>query len=337
MKFLVTSVIIAFTLAGCRNAGSTPDVSNIRVDLKLERFEKGFFQIDSDNLRPGLIAVHNQFPDFYNDFMEHILGVSGNPGDTATLSVCKNFLSSYASFAADLDKQYRNTDDLEREVKHGFQFVKYYFPSYRLPALVTYVGPLDAPGVALTKNDLAVGLQQYAGSDFPGYRSQQVSEMYPAYISRRFDRRYIPANCIKAVIDDLFPDKSTGKSLIEQMIEKGKQWWLLNLLIPSTPDSLKTGYTQKQLGWCRSNEGLIWNYFITNENIQTIEPDVIQGYIGEGPTTQGMPPASPGNIGQWVGWQIVKKYAAGNSSLKPEEVMRTPPGQILDAARYKPK
>ena len=52
--------------------------------------------------------------------------------------------------------------------------------------------------------------------------------MYPAYISRRFDAVYIPANCIKAVIDDIFPDKSTGKPMIDQMIEKGKQWWLLD-------------------------------------------------------------------------------------------------------------
>ena len=139
------------------------------------------------------------------------------------------------------------------------------------------------------------------------------------------------------IIDDIFPDKSTGKPMVEQMIEKGKQWWLLDKLMPATADSLKTGYTQKQLKWCKENEGLIWNYFVTNENLEAIEPDMIQNYIGESPTTQGMPQSSPGNIGQWVGWQIVKKFAAENSSLNPTEIMNTPARKILTEAKYKPK
>jgi hypothetical protein len=269
--------------------------------------------------------------------MQNILGVSGNPNDTATTVVTKNILRSYASFAADLEKKFSNTNTLEDDLKKDFQFVKYYFPDYKVPVLVTYIGPLDAPGVALTRNRLAIGLQQYAGKNFPGYQTNEVQQMYPAYISRRFDAEYIPANCIKAVADDLFPDKSNGKPLVEQMIEKGKQWWLLDKLMPTTPDSLKTGYTQKQLEWCKNNEGLIWNYFVTNESLESIEPDMIQNYIGESPTTQGMPQSSPGNIGQWVGWQIVKKFATENASLKPAEIMDTPARKILIEAKYKPK
>jgi hypothetical protein len=64
---------------------------------------------------------------------------------------------------------------------------------------------------------------------------------------------------------------------------------------------------------------------------------MIQNYIGESPTTQGMPQVSPGNIGQWIGWQIVKKFAAENSSLSPTEIMNTPPRKILTEAKYKPK
>jgi hypothetical protein len=337
MKKIVGILFISFSLLACNNKSNLPDVSDIKIDLKLERFEKGFFRIDSNNILSGLVKVHSEFPEFYLDFMQNILGVSGNPNDTATTVVTKNILRSYASFAADLEKKFSNTITLEDDLKKDFQFVKYYFPDYKVPVLVTYIGPLDAPGVALTRNRLAIGLQQYAGKDFPGYQTNEVQQMYPAYISRRFDAEYIPANCIKAVADDLFPDKSNGKPLVEQMIEKGKQWWLLDKLMPTTPDSLKTGYTQKQLEWCKNNEGLIWNYFVTNESLESIEPDMIQNYIGESPTTQGMPQSSPGNIGQWVGWQIVKKFATKNASLKPAEIMNTPARKILMEAKYKPK
>lgn len=337
MKKITGVLLVIVALLACNNNSGGPDVSGIKVDIRLERFEKSFFAIDSNNIVPGLAKTHGEFPDFYGDFMQNILGVSGNPADTTTLSVTKSILHSYTSLASDLEKKFSNTTPLENELKRDFQFVKYYFPDYKIPVLVTYVGPLDAPGVALTRNRIAIGLQQYAGKDFPGYQANEVQQMYPAYISRRFDAAYIPANVVKAITDDLFPDKSTGRPLIEQMIEKGKQWWLLDKLIPTTADSLKTGYTQKQLKWCGENEGLIWNYFVTSENLESIEPEVIQNYIGESPTTQGMPQTSPGDIGQWVGWQIVKKFAAQNPALKPGEIMTTPARKILIEAKYKPK
>ena len=337
MRKITCGLLIVFASWGCNNKGNDPDVSGIKVDIRLERFERSFFAIDTNHIAQGLIKTHGELPDFYPDFMQNILGVSGNPADTTTLSVTRNILRSYGSFAADLEKKFNNTSSLEKELKNDFRYVKYYFPDYKIPVLVTYVGPLDAPGVALTRNRIAVGLQQYAGKDFQGYQANEVQQMYPAYISRRFDAVYIPANCVKAVADDLFPDKSAGKPLIEQMIEKGKQWWLLDKLMPTTADSLKSGYTQKQLKWCIENEGLIWNYFVTSENLESIEPDVIQNYIGESPTTQGMPQVSPGNIGQWVGRQIVRKFAAENSSLSLAEIMNTPARKILTEAKYKPK
>ena len=337
MKFLLTTILVVSILASCKGRGESPDVSNIKVEVNLERFEKAFFHIDSNNIAPGLLKLRSQFPEFYPDFMQNILGVNGHATDTATLSVTKKFLSSYVAFESQLEKKFDNTTDIERGIRNGIQHIKYYFPNYKTPKIISYVGPLDAPGVALTRTHVAIGLQQFAGNDFEGYRTAEVMQMFPAYISRRFDRKYIPANCIKAIGDDLFPDKSNGRPLIEQMIEKGKQWWLLDKLLPNTADSLKTGYTDKQLKWCRENEGLIWNYFITSENIETIDPGVIQNYIGEAPNTQGMPESSPGNIGQWVGWQIVKKFVEKNPSMRPADVMNTAARKILTEAKYKPK
>jgi hypothetical protein len=337
MKSSWLPLLIIVFLFACDNEGTAPNVSNIKVDVRLERFEKSFFHIDSNNIAPGLLKVRSEFPDFYPDFMQNILGVSGSDNDTTTLSVTRKFLSSYSSLSAELEKKFTSTMDLEKEIKMGFQFVKHYFPNYKIPKLVTYIGTLDAPGVAMTRSYMAIGLQQFAGKDFQGYYTAEVAQMFPAYITRRFDPEYIPANCMKAVADDLFPDKSNGRPLIEQMIEKGKQWWLLDKFMPNAPDSVKTGYTKKQLNWCKENEGLIWNYFVTSENLEVIEPDVIQNYIGESPTTQGMPGSSPGNIGQWVGWQIVKKFADKNPSLKPEDIMNSPARKILTEAKYKPK
>ena len=226
---------------------------------------------------------------------------------------------------------------VEKGLQKGFQYIHYYFPKYNLPPkVVSYIGPFDAPGVALTRYTLAIGLQLYAGKHFPFYLSSQGQELFPVYISRRFEPEYVVPNCMKALAEDLFPDQSQGKPLIEQMVEKGKNWWLIDQLLPEMADSLKTGFTEKQLKWCLTNEGQIWNFFL-DQNLFSLEPDLIKNYIGDAPYTQGMPDASPGNIGQWVGWRIVQKYASLHPDITPEELMKTPDRTIFDETRYKPK
>ncbi len=122
------------------------------------------------------------------------------------------------------------------------------------------------------------------------------------------------------------------------MIEKGKAWWLLDKFLPTTADSVKTGYTQDQLDWCAANEGLIWTYILKNENLYSVDPSTIQVYIGEGPFTQGFSQElSPGNIGQWIGWQIVKKYADNNPKASIQDIMTASGKKILDEAKYRPE
>lgn len=336
-KFLLTIMLLA-VLSRCSNDRKIPDVSEIAVNLKLERFDADFFRIDSNHIREGLEGLRAKYPGFYADYMQGLLGVSGDPADSSTHILTRIILGNYASLYDAVAPRFANTAGLEKDLHQAFQFVKHYFPAYRVPGIITYIATFDAPGVIVTDSYIGVGLHQAAGKDFPGYQIKQVVDVYPAYISRRFDPAYVPANCIKAVVDDLFPDQSSGKPLVEQMIEKGKQWWLLDLFMPETADSLKTGYTQQQLNWCTENEGLIWSWIVKNEDINTTNPITINNYIGPAPFTQNFSPElSPGNLGQWIGRQIVRKYADDHPKLKPEDIMKTEPRIILEAAKYKPK
>ena len=338
VKKAVLGTLLLAHLLGCRPGKKNPDLSGIAVQVSIERFDQAFFSLDSNDMENGLKRLNQQFPYFTNDFLANILG-AGPLVDTnrSVLPVSRRFLSSYLTVSDSLLLQFKKMDKVENELDKALRLVKYYFPQYLLPPkVVAYIGPFDAPGVAITRFTLAIGLQLYAGRNFSFYNSAQGQELYPTYISRRFEPPYIVPNCMKAIAEDLFPDNSGNRPLIEQMIEKGKYWWLLDQLLPETADSLKTGFTQKQLDWCRSNEGLIWNFFLQND-LYTIDPDLIKNYIGDGPNTQGMPESSPGDIGQWVGWQIVNRYANMNPSISPDQLMKTAAKSIFEAAKYKPK
>ena len=330
-------LIFIFLLIGCTNSKG-PDVSKIKVDIPIERFDQSFFALDTNNIAAGLKALMQSHPDFYTDFMQQILGVSGSDTNTISQDVSKIFIRGYSPMYHSLSQQYSDVGWLRKDLQKAFQYVKYYFPEYKTAKIILFMGPLDAPGVALTRSGIAIGLQQFGGKDFPAYQSMEAQQLFPAYISRRFEPQYIVVNSMKAVSEDIYPDRSGAKGLVEQMIEKGKKWWLLDKFLPATPDSLKTGFTKQQLDWCQANEGMIWNDVITTQkDLHTKNPLAIQNYLGEAPFTQSLGPSSPGNIGQWIGWQVVKKFADKNSSMSIADVLKADARKILEEAKYKPK
>ncbi len=323
-------------LIGCKNGKNKPDVSDIKVDVRIERLEQSFFKIDTNNVTAGLVDLRNAFPRFYPFFMQDILQL--NPMDTSSFAIIKNIMGGYQPINDSIQKKYKELGWLKNELIEGFKYVKHYYPNYKVPAIITYIATLDAPGVVLTPDYLGIGLHQYAGKDFAVYRAEPVQQMYPSYITRRFDKEYITANCMKSVADDVYPDKSAGRPLIEQIIEKGKQWFLLDKFLPDAPDSVKTGYTKKQLDWVEDNEGSLLAYIVKNENdIYSIDPATIQTYIGEAPNTQVMTEAAPGNIGQWVGWRIVQEYAEKHKDFSVQQILEAPAKTIFEEAKYRPK
>jgi hypothetical protein len=234
---------------------------------------------------------------------------------------------------------YSKIEPVKKAVEGGLQFVKYYFPKYNsFRKLTFFIGPFDAPGAALIPDGIAVGLQQYAGKDFSFYASDQGRNLYPEYISRRFSKEYIPVNCMKLVVEDLCPDTTSGTPLIERIVRKGREAWLLDQFLPRTPDTLKLGYTKLQLDWCEENEALIWSYMLKNVDLQSIKPDIINNFLGEGPFTAGIDQAnSPGNLGTWIGLQIVRAYLNKFPETTPANLIQLSPDTILEGSAYKPR
>ncbi len=346
MKKTAFALLLAAAISACNSGNKNgPDVSGIKVSFTIDRYDQAFFSIDSNNVRPGLDKVYSEYPAITPIFLGNILGLDS----ASTLAGVKSFLGSTGPMYNRAEEVFKDQASLEAQFRDAFQHVNYYFPNYALPRhIVTLVGPPDALAQTATgfspdflgEDFLGIGMQFYLGADYPIYSEPFfIENVVPRYRSRRFSREYVVADAMQLIADDLFPDRSQGKPLIEQMIERGKQWWLLDQLLPATPDSIKTGYTQQQLDWCNQHEADIWSFLVTNEkDLYTVNQVSIQTYIGEGPFTQGMPQeSSPGNIGQWIGWQIVKKYVAKNPGIKPEDLMNTPARKILEEAKYKPR
>jgi hypothetical protein len=331
-------VAITFTLFSCKGKKSIPDVSAIKVDLKIERFEKDFFKIDTANIAQSLDQLNQKYPAFLKDYLYQVLGLM--PQSDSVINQIKLFLkdSLYKSIYKDATQMFSNLNDAKTELSLGLQLTKYYFPKYELPnKIITFVGPLDGVGTALTSDhSLAIGLQGYLGKDYVAYQNGYIAETYPAYKSRRFEPQYIATNCIKNIIMELYPDKSNGRPLAERMVEQGRRLYLLDALLPNTSDSIKTGYTQSQLAQCTENEKTIWAYFVQGNLLFEREPSIVSPYVTDGPKTQELSETAPGNIGTYIGWQIVKQWMKSNPKTALDVLMQTPTMTIFNEAGYKP-
>jgi hypothetical protein len=120
------------------------------------------------------------------------------------------------------------------------------------------------------------------------------------------------------------------------MVDAGKRLYMLDQLLPYTTEEIKLGYTKEQLKICYKNEFNIWSNFVNANNLFVVEPTIIKEYIGENPFTKDLSTDSPGNIGAFVGWQIVKKYMEKNPTTKLLQLMQVDNKIIYNEAKYKP-
>jgi hypothetical protein len=337
MKRTGLVLLIIAGLFSCKDK-NIPDVSNIKIDLTVKRFEQDFFAIDTNHIMASLQRVGEKYPLFLGDFLYNIMELPGI-SDTSRREqdLLKKFIADYKPVKDSADQVFNHFGSIEKEVKRGLQFVKHYFPAYKAPTqLITYIGPMEGYSDVITRDALAVGLQLHMGRNYSLYRSTMGQSVFPDYISRRFTPDYIAVNCMKNIINDLAPEKGGSRPLVEQMVEKGKRLYVLDKIMPETEDTLKTGYTAVQLKGCYENEGRIWNFFLTNNLLFNIEPFNIKSYMEEAPNTPELGDHSPGAIGVFVGWQIVKKYMNKNSGLSLNELLNTDAKKIFEESKYRP-
>ncbi|MEO7316347.1 MAG: hypothetical protein ABIW47_14250 [Ginsengibacter sp.] len=349
MKKNFLFLIFSGVLLSCNNNTRPPDVSSIKVELLTRPFEQDFFAMDTANIGTSLEKIMQKYPGFTGDFIYNILGLNLDSmihGNKEQQMAVKQFIRDYMPIKDSADVLYKDFKKYSGEIQKGLQYVKYYFPDYQLPkSVITFVGPLDAnfqtsfgvQGDVLTPDGLGIGLQLHLGGDFSFYKSAAGQSLYPAFISENFDADHIPINSMRNIADDLFEDKSSGKPLIEQMVEKGRFLFLISKFLPAKPDYMLIGYTKIQMDAAKENEGVIWSFFLNNDLLNTQEQDIIKNYIGESPKTAEFGDNAPGNLGSFAGWQIVKKFMDKYPETSLKELMQMDARDIYGKSKYKPR
>ncbi|QES90535.1 gliding motility lipoprotein GldB [Rhizosphaericola mali] len=336
MKKILFFICPLILLFGCKDKKrNVPDVSNVKASLKVVRFEQDLFAPANENIDQKLGQLDAKYGNFTKDFLYNIVGIPPFP-DSVRMHL-PTFIHDYQSINDSVQVHFKDLNKTLEPLQLAMKLIHVYFPFYKAPdKLITFVGPFDGYGNVLTSSGMAVGLQMYLGKDFPAYNTEYIQTIYPAYITRRFEPEYLPVNCVKNLIEDMYPNKSQSLPLVQQMIEAGKRMYVLDQLLPYVADTVKIGYTNDQLEGSYKREEAIWNYFTVNNLLYSIELDETREYVNDGPKTNALGEDSPGNIGTFIGWQIVKKWMEKNEKTTLIHLMDTPADQIFKEAKYKP-
>jgi len=349
MSRLLIILAIPFMLlvGSCSTDEGIPDVSGINISLRTYRFDKDLYDIDTNHIADGLQKLAATYPDFLNYYLDTFMAfeIRGNYSDTVKgiredLRQLLTF-KDYVELQDTIEKHYPDNKDADKELIKGFRFLKYYFPAATVPKIIyVNMGLSKWQAFALDTNTLCIGLDMFLGDQYPHYKSVGV----PGYMLNRRKKNYMPVSVFSTIYRSLHPFNTDDKTLLDLMIQRGKEQYFLRKVLPHLPDSVLFGFTPLQMDWCRKNELLIYNFFIQQNLLYNKSGHHIIPYITDGPFARGLESPdepvkkTPGNIGSWLGYKIVSAYMVQypQTSLQDLVEQNTDPARFLDSARYRP-
>jgi uncharacterized protein YjaZ len=115
----------------------------------------------------------------------------------------------------------------------------------------------------------------------------------------------------------------------------GKVAYFLEKTLPTVDMATRFGYTAEQMNWCRKNEKMIWSYLVGEKLLYERDNFRYRTFVLEAPTVQAFP-GSPGRVGHFLGYRIVKKYMENTGQTMPELFTETDSQKILKESNYRP-
>lgn len=327
--FLCTILIIA----SCKGDPHAIHLKPLEPPLEIRRLDRDLFLLDIDSIPWQLDKVKQKYGEFFYLY-NHMVIRLGSPDAAAYPEYLKSFLTDFDIFNLSLEVQkiFPDLVSLEEELGEAFSRYQYYFPDHRIPSVFTFIGGFNQSMVT-SDTLLGIGLDKYLGSESVFYTRLQMAQ----YIRYNMHPGKISSDCMRAWAMTEFEYNDYTDNLISQMIYHGRVMYFTDYMLPYQHDTLKTGFTNAQLEWCKRNETTMWTYLVERKLLFSTDLRTINKFVGEAPFTSDFTNESPGRAAVWMGWQIVKSYMKRNRDVSLKELMEeTDYMKIFNKARYKP-
>jgi len=318
MNRLFILAIVLFLSISCKKAvAKKVDVSNIEVAVSVNRFEQKFYEADETTLP----ALKNEFPYLF-------------PAQNDSVWMNKINDDEERELYSKSQEVFKDFENEKAQIEDLFKHVKYEHPNFNAPKIITLITNLDYQSkIVYADSLLFVSLDMYLG------KNSEVYQDFPAYLSQNFDKSQLAVDMASAISDSYFtPEKS--RQFLDMVIGAGKKMVMIDRYLPSVSNAQKIGYTKEEYEWAVANESQIWKYFIENKLLYSTDSKLVDRFMAEAPFSKfyiDIDKESPGRIGVWLGWQIVRAYMANNNDVTLQQLLKTDAEEIFNKSKYKPK
>jgi hypothetical protein len=334
IRRIVCGLLALGVLYGCGNKYQyfPKDIEAVGIDIV--RFDSAQLAVRPDSVKPDIKQLYTDYESFMPIYVEGILGLPTE--DTTYLcEMYAQFLTDttmgFAQTNAKAQVMFANIDSLQEDLNEGFSRLHHLYPKWEIPTIYLFVSGFNS-SVMYYENIIGVGIDMYLGSEYP-YYNQVVYD----YQKQTMRKACIAGDVLSMYLAYNIPYNSKYNRLLEQMIFRGKQLFLLSQLLPNEPAWEVIGYSKEQWDWCENYEKAIWNRIMEKRDLFKTESNILSSYINDGPFTSEITQESPGRLGQWVGWRIVNTYMRNNKEVTLQELMNENDAQkILEQSYYKP-
>lgn len=336
------SFFLIIALYSCQQFSTInrPDVSDINISVKIDRFDQSFSTMKQKDVAGNNSLWQQKYPYFYPDYMQEMLEI-GSPKDTLYMQdVLPKVLhrKEFVDLAAAVTKKYPDLKQQEKELSQSFRYIKYYFPDYKIPQLISFIGGFSFQ-TPIGEDYIGIGLDMFLGADSEFYPA--LVQSIPLYISRRFTPENITPRVIETILrEELYPQTDASQNTLQHMVYNGKILYAMDLMLENSIDELKIGYTKEQLAWAKKHEADIWSWFVGENLLYNTDYLRVQKYFTEAPFTPelGNNNESAPKLGTYIGWMMVRKYMQKNPTLSLVDLFKNTDAQdILEQSKYKGK
>jgi len=315
-KLLLLFSLLVFLFSCDKKNKIEKEVEEIPVNIKVERFDKIFYESPLENLK----NVEQKYPYFF----------PAQTPDSVWVNKIKNPLNR--ELYSEVQKKYSNFGKVSADLETLFQHIKYYFPNTKTPKVITLISEMDYQNKAIYTDSLVlISLDLYLGKNHKFYE-------FPEYLKQNFEENQIVPDIVSSFAITKIPFGS-NRDLLSQMIYVGKQLYLKDILIPEISDDVKMGYTPEQITWCQENENYMWRYFMEDQLLYSTDSKLLSRFIDTAPFSKfylEIDNDSPGRVGAWIGWQIVHSYMK-NNDVKLQQLLQMDATELFQNSKYKPK
>lgn len=317
MKKLILFIFVLFAFFSCKNEDALEDeIAKIDTNVTVERFDRAFAEAKPEDLG----QLKKAFPFMFSKYIPDSIFIARM---TDTL---QNEL---------LDEVHKKFDDfstIDTEITRLFQHLKYYNKVFTEPRLITLTNNVTyRDKVIVTDTIVLIPLDNYLGEDHKFYGN------FPKYIAQNLEPSQLVVDLAKEYADkQIF--QSQKKTFLDEMIFFGKELYFKDKVIPFKTDAEKIGYTQEQIEFANENEAMVWTEFVENEMLYNTDGSLVSRFIADAPFSKfqlELDSQTPGRLGQYIGWQIVKAYMR-NNDVSLQEMMQTEAIEIFNKSNYKP-